>query len=101
AIGEAREHLVGGPWHPPRHVLRTAAILTAARVFGPPDASSEALRQVLDVRREEERAGVEHQKAQVGVASVAVQLLGAVAAEHAGSDDHGVERKAAILLLGL
>jgi len=49
---------------------------------------------------EEKPAGLEHQDPEVGVGSVPVHLLGKIATEHAGTDDHGVEGKAAVLDLG-
>jgi hypothetical protein len=52
---------------------------------------------VLDVSREEKRAGFDYQHPKADVLSVAIELIGDVTAEHAGPDHDDIERIAAVV----
>jgi len=72
-------------------ILGATGVVPSARVGGAADRLPEALRQVLDVLGEEERASVQHENAQGVRRAEAVELGREVAAEHASANHDGVE----------
>ena len=90
-VSEPGEWLVADPRHSPNHVLYAAGIIACAQVTRAADFAAQLLRQVLDVRLQQKGSGIEQQNAQCGAATLPIQLFGAIAAEHAGADNHGVE----------
>src|SRR5262249_32297476 len=100
AVGQPVKRLVADPGHTPDYVLRPRCIIALSPRFRASDTAAKALRQILDVGLQKKGPGVEQEDPQGRTAAMPVKLLGAVAAEHPGANDDGIEGIGSRLLRG-
>src|SRR5712691_2818784 len=90
-VGETWKRFIADPGHAPDYVLRAARVIAHAQVVGSAHLAAQLLRKILNMRLQQECAGIEQQNPQARAAAMPIELFGAVAAEHARADDNDIE----------